>query len=237
MDDPALEGLHPRPLGRVALRVAVIALAHPEEVRGEADRLAGVRPRALERPEILLARPAGRGDPVPVADVRAEVVLVDDLAHVGEDLRGRRDRRAGPGLEAIAEGVEVAVGADARIAMGDPRAAEAFLRLEDDEARAGALLGEVIGATDAGNSGADDQDVEVLGLLRGCLGQCRGVGHEFRSSFRVGCLPASLGFPWFPSLIEIKITKRRLRQRRHLRCASTTARKGRCAAGAKEEAE
>ena len=49
----------------------------------------------------------------PVADVAAEIVLVDDLAQVAEDLGGGRDRRAGPRLEAVAEGVEVAVGADA----------------------------------------------------------------------------------------------------------------------------
>ena len=102
-------------------------------------------------------------DPVPVANMRAEVVLVDDLAHVAQDLRCRRDRRAGPGLEAIAEGVEVAVRADARIFVRDPGAAEAFLRFEHDEAGAGALLGEVIGAAHARDAGADDQDVEMLG--------------------------------------------------------------------------
>ena len=102
---------------------------------------------------------------MPVADMRAEVVLVDDFAHVAQDLRCRRDRRAGPGLEAIAEGIEVAVGADARIAVGEPRAAEVFQRFENDEARAGALLGEVIGAAHAGDAGADDQNVEVLGPL------------------------------------------------------------------------
>ena len=69
-------------------------------------------------------------DLVPVADMPAEVVLVDDLAHVVQDLGCGRDRRAGPGLEAIAEGVEVAVRADARIAVRDPGAAEALLRFE-----------------------------------------------------------------------------------------------------------
>jgi hypothetical protein len=60
--------------------------------------------------------------------MRPEVVLVYDLAHVFQDFRCRRDRRGGPGLEAIAEGVEVAVRADARIFVRDPGAAEAFLR-------------------------------------------------------------------------------------------------------------
>jgi hypothetical protein len=35
MDDLALEVGHPRPFGRVALPMPVIALAHPEEVGGE----------------------------------------------------------------------------------------------------------------------------------------------------------------------------------------------------------
>ena len=37
------------------------------------------------------------------------------------------------------------------------------LRLEHDEARARTLLRQVIGAADAGDAGADDQHVEVLG--------------------------------------------------------------------------
>ena len=132
----------------------VIALAHPQEIRGEADRLAGVGPGGLDGPQIVVARPACRGDLVAIADVRAEIVLLDHLAHVGQDLGRGRDRRAGPGLEAIAEGVEVAVGADAGIAVGQPGAAEALLRFQHDEARAGALLGQVIGAADPGNAGA-----------------------------------------------------------------------------------
>ena len=106
-------------------------------------------------------------DPVPVADVPREIVLVDHLAHVGEDFVRGRDRRADPRLEAVAEGVEVAVGADARIAVGQPGAAEALLALEHDKARVRELLGQVIGAADAGDAGADDQDVEMLDSLRG----------------------------------------------------------------------
>ena len=72
-------------------------------------------------------------DRVPVADVAVEVVLLDDLAHVLEDLVGRGDRGARPRLEPVAERVEVAVGADARVLVRQPRAAEALERLEDDE--------------------------------------------------------------------------------------------------------
>ena len=75
-----------------------------------------------------------------VADVPVEIVLFDHFTHVGQDLRSGRDRRAGPRLEAITERVKIAVGADARIAVGDPRAAKALLRFEDDEARSRALF-------------------------------------------------------------------------------------------------
>ena len=162
MNDPALEGLHGVPFGRISLRVPIIPLAHPEEIRGEANRLAGVGSDGLDGPEIFPARPVGRGNGVPIADVRAQSVFLDDLAHVAENLRGGRDRSAGPGLEPIAEGMQVAVGADAGIAVGAPGSAKAVLRLEDDETCPRALRGQMIGGADPGDTGARDNDVEML---------------------------------------------------------------------------
>ena len=101
---------------------------------------------------------------MPIADVVRQVVLVDDFAHVAEDLGRGGDRCAGPRLEAVAESVEIAVGADARIAMGEPGATKAFLRFEDDKAHARTLLGEVIGGANPRNPGPDDHNVEMLGL-------------------------------------------------------------------------
>ena len=95
-----------------------------------------------------------------------EIVLVDHLAHVAKNFRGGCDRRPDPRLEAVAEGMEVAVGADAGIAMGQPGAAETLLRLEDHKTRARKLRGQVIGTADAGDAGADDQHVEMFGGLR-----------------------------------------------------------------------
>ena len=54
VDDAALVFVHVRPVRRVALRVPVIALAHPQEVGGEAGSLAGVVLGRLDRPEIVL---------------------------------------------------------------------------------------------------------------------------------------------------------------------------------------
>ena len=166
VDDAALEGVHVLPLRRVAGLVAVVALAHPQEVRGEAQRFARIGAGRVNRPEVVRARPTGGRDLVAIADVTGEIVLGDDVAHVGADLGRGRDRRAGPRLEAIAEGVQVAVRTDARIFVRPPGAAEVFLSLQHDETRARPLLGQVIGAAHAGDAGADDQDVEMLGLSR-----------------------------------------------------------------------
>ena len=99
-----------------------------------------------------------------ITDVPAEAVLVDDFADVAQDLGSGRDGRAGPRLEAIAKGVEIAVGTYAGISVGEPGAAKAFLRFEDDKARPRALHCQVIGCADAGDACPDDQDVEILDL-------------------------------------------------------------------------
>ncbi len=177
MDDPALEAVHARPFGGVAFRVAVVTLAHPEEAGGEARGLAVVGADSLDGPQVVGAGPDGAGDGVAIADVVVEIVLLDHLAHVFQDLFGAGDGRAGPGLEAVAEGVEVAVGADAGILVGAPGAAKGFLGLQDHEALAGALGLQVIGAADAGDAGAHDEDVEVLGPGRRGALQSGRVGH------------------------------------------------------------
>src|SRR5579871_7034700 len=143
MHDPALERFQAFPLRRMAPLVAVIALAHPEEIAGERDGLAGIGALADERPEIVLARPRRRLDLVPIPDVPAEIVLRNHIAHVAQDFTGRRDRCPRPGLEAVAEGVEVAVGADAGIAMREPGPAEILECIDHHEPRAGTLLRQV----------------------------------------------------------------------------------------------
>ena len=137
MHDAALEVAHARPIPACSLRNGD---SSPGTSRGSSrydDLLAAVGLLGLDGPEILLARPARRQDPVLVADVPGEIVVLDHLAHIGADFVGGRDRRPDPGLEAVAEGVEIAVGADARIFVRPPGAAERLLRLQDDEARAG----------------------------------------------------------------------------------------------------
>jgi hypothetical protein len=55
MDDPALELVEIRPLRRIALRMAIVTLAHPEEIRREAERFAGVGSDRIDGPQILRA--------------------------------------------------------------------------------------------------------------------------------------------------------------------------------------
>ena len=95
------------------------------------------------------------------ADVSADVLLVEGFVEILQNLFGRGDRRTAPGLPAVAERIEIAVGADAGILMGDPGTAEAFLALQENERLAGALLLQVIGGVDAGDTGADDQHIEM----------------------------------------------------------------------------
>jgi hypothetical protein len=157
----------------------VVSLAHPEKIRGEAKGRAVALAASLQRPEIVGARPAGAPNPVAIANVSVEAVIVDDLTQIGENLLGGRYRFAEPWLEAIAEGVEVAVRSDSGIAVGDPGAAEAVLGFEDHEARARALGLEVKGGADARDSGADDRHIEMLSRLGFGIGRRRGLRHRF----------------------------------------------------------
>ena len=140
------------------------------------SRSPGVGAGDLDGPPPVLGRPARRGDPVLVADVLLQAVLVDDLVQVVEDLLARRDRRAAPGLEAVAVGEQVAVGAHARVAVGPPGAAAVVLGVQDDEGPVGELLAQVVRGADPGDPRADDEDVDVAGVLdllgsvRGCRG-------------------------------------------------------------------
>jgi hypothetical protein len=91
MQDKTLEAVHPCPARLVRLGVVEVALAHPQEAGREPLVVSGVAAGNLDRPQALLGGPAGRGDGVPVADVLAEVTLVDDLVEVGQNLLARGD--------------------------------------------------------------------------------------------------------------------------------------------------
>src|SRR5947209_1470514 len=96
-----------------------------------------------------------------VTNLLVDAVLGRGLAHIIEDARAVGDRlRLGPRLEGIAEREHVAVGADAGIAEEIPGAADGLASLEDDEALARTFRLQMIARSDAGQAGADDEDVE-----------------------------------------------------------------------------
>ena len=115
MNQLALVLVHVSPIGPVALLVAVVALAHEKEIGGEINDLARIELRGRNGPEIVCAGPRGLVDAVAVADVLRQIVLLDHFTDVRQDLLGRGDGWSGPGLEAIAEGVKIAIGADTGI--------------------------------------------------------------------------------------------------------------------------
>src|ERR1700749_1996332 len=113
------------------------------------------------------------------ADVVFDPVFARGLPYVVADLVAGGDRvLVGPGLERVAKGVHVGIGADAGIAEEVPSAADRLARLEDRVALAGAVALQVGAGADAGETGADDQDVDVLaghGVLLGRLAHSRNL--------------------------------------------------------------
>ena len=119
---------------------------------------------ALRRSRRHRARPGGLVDLVAEANVRSMpfsrgrlVDVVEDRWPVGDGL-GLASR-----AEAVAEGVHVAVGTDARIAEEVPGAADRVAALEDDVGLPGHLL-QVQAGADAGQARADDDHVEMFGV-------------------------------------------------------------------------
>ena len=165
-------------LRRVAFLVFVIARAHEQEIAGEAHdfgRALAHRALGLHRPARLRRRPRRAFDAMVEADVLVDAVVDSGLAHVVQNPRSVGDRlRLGPRFERIAERIHVGVGADAGIAKQIPGAADAITPLEDDVALARAFLLQVIARADAGQAGADDEDVEMF---------CR-IGHGDLPAFR-----------------------------------------------------
>src|ERR1019366_2811708 len=104
-------------------------------------------------------------------DLLVDAVIGGGLADVIQNPRSVGDRlRLGPWLERVAQREHVAVGADAGIAEQIPGAADAVAALVDGEGLAGTFLPQGITRADAGQSGADDQPVEMFGWHGGLRG-------------------------------------------------------------------
>ena len=163
VQDLPLEVRLARELRPVPLGVVVIARAHVEEVAGGRCRR-GVRPVGVaDRPQGGRRVPGRRRHPVLEADVLVDAELLRRLLEIVQDGRAVGDGLGlGPRLEGEAQGVHVAVRADARIAEQVPGAAQMGPALEQRIGPVRTLILQVIGRADAGNPGADHQHVEVL---------------------------------------------------------------------------
>ena len=81
----SLVGIHPRPFRRVALAMAVIALAHPQKATRHGQHRAVRLALDRQRPQTRLARPRRAPDRMAKADVLPEIVLGNHLPHVVQD--------------------------------------------------------------------------------------------------------------------------------------------------------
>src|SRR5229473_4002995 len=97
------------------------------------------------------------------ADFLVDAVLGGGLADVVQNLRPVGDRlRPLPWLERIAHRKHVAVGPDARITEQVPGAADAVAALKNDKTLGRTIVLQVIARADPGQSGADDQHIDMF---------------------------------------------------------------------------
>ena len=97
-----------------------------------------------------------------------DVVLVRGVGEVLPDVFAVGDGLlAEPRLERKAQREDVAVGAHTRVAEQIPRPAQTLTPLQHRVAQVGVLLVNAVRGVDAGDSGADDQHVEVFGCTGG----------------------------------------------------------------------
>src|ERR1019366_395542 len=117
----------------------------------------------LHGPALIRRQPRRALAPMVETDFLVDAVIGCGLADVVQNPRPVRNRlRLGPWLERIAQREHVAVGANAGIWELIPGAADAVAALEDGIALAGTFVLQVITRADAGQSGADDQHVEMF---------------------------------------------------------------------------
>ena len=148
---------------RVAGLVTVVAGAQHQHAAAQLHRLGLLAALHLQGPQGLGTIPLGAQHPVAVADKAVDAMLAGGVLDVAADRRAVGDGLwIGPGTEAVAEGVHVRVGADAGVAEQVPGATQGGAPLENGQALVRALAPEVAGGADAGQAGANDQDIQVF---------------------------------------------------------------------------
>ena len=161
---PALE------LGGESPVVPVVTTGHENPVGTELHQLFGLGVLDVDRPAGIGTRPGRAEHLVVEPHLFVDAVLGGRLPEVAQDLVGAGDGVfVTPRLELVAEGVQIGVRADARVAEQVPGAAAGAARLQDGVGPARVLLLQVVGGADAGQTGTDDQDIHLLHMAGGAL--------------------------------------------------------------------
>ena len=177
VDDLTAKSVAATEFRRIPLVIAVVPACTEDPVRTELHQLLGFIPGSealdVDDPPRVIGRPRSTEDLVLEPDFGVDAVLRCGLAQVGQDLVRRRDGvLVAPRLELVAEGVQIGIRSNPRIAEQIPRTAGCTARLEDGVGPVGVILLQVVRGTDAGDAGADDQDVDMLdadgGVGHGC---------------------------------------------------------------------
>src|SRR4029077_12971025 len=163
MDHASAEAFGAGKGGLVTCVVAVVASASVEKVAGVADGLAGLITLRFDNPARVFGRPRRRERALPESDVAIDAEFTRSIAHILQNARPVADvLNLLPWAEGISERVHVGVGAHAGIAEQVPSAANLRSRFEDDVALAGTTRLETVSRADAGESGSDNDHVEVF---------------------------------------------------------------------------
>ncbi|MNR01964.1 hypothetical protein D3C85_1178000 [compost metagenome] len=163
MDDLPTETLDALEGRSETLVVAIVAAGGEQPAAGEEAALAAGVILHQHLPAGALAAPVCRDHALAVADMPLDAMLGDGLAQVAHDGASVGDGLLVlPGLELVAEGVEVGVGADAGITEQVPGATQVVAGFQYLEAPGRLLALQVAGGADTGQAGADDQHIENI---------------------------------------------------------------------------
>ena len=147
----------------VALIVVVVTSAAHQETGRVGLRLAGFFVLRRQLPAFFLTGPVRCLYRHTVADVPFHIVFPGGVGHVLLDRSTIGQHLAtGPGPEVVAKGEHVGIGANAGVTEQIPGTAQRLSALQNGEALAGTFPFQMAGHANAGNPGANDQDVIVL---------------------------------------------------------------------------
>ena len=171
VDYRSLEPLQARQFGGVAEVMAIVAGRAEDPAAGELLACAGVGALYIHGPQRRGAGPGGRCHPVLQPHLAVHAVLGRGFAQIGQDLRGTGHcRGTAPGLEGVAQGMQVGVRTRAGVAEQVPGAARGGARFKNGVRAPGMALLQIVRRRQPREAGADDQYVQMLhGCARDCL--------------------------------------------------------------------